>query len=260
MSKTLNLVDDLLCRARHCHDMGLHDRAKTLFERLAEFRRLPAEVAEETQGRLADLCRAEEDAFKERQHLACALAQRPNNADYHFRMAEAFLDDEDAPLEKALPYLRAAVRIEPDNPRYVAELGALSMRLGQTAQGLRLLKKAYDLAGDNLNVVEQYATALVDEDRADAARDLLKTAMFRNSSDRRFRELYRDFQFRAIADDQANKESIAFPDDAPVILRFVRSRAKTRRFTVDGQILRIDGAEPLSGPTRRTPSRKKQSP
>lgn len=260
MSKTLNLVDDLLYRARHCHDLGLHDRAKKHFEQLAEFRRLPSDVAEETQARLSELCRAEGDAFKERQHLACALAQRPNNADYHFRMAEAYRNDDEAPLEKALPYLRAAVRIEPDNPRYLAELGTVSMQLEQTAQGLRLLKKAYDLAGDDLHVVEQYATALVDDDQADAARDLLKTAMFRNSGDRRFRELYRDFQFRAIADDQESKKSIAFPDDAPVILRFVRSKTKARRFAVDGQVLRMDGAEPRSGPTRRTPSRKRQAP
>ncbi len=260
MSKTLNLVHDLLHRARRCQELGLHDQAKNAFQRLAEFRRLPAEVAEETQVRLAELYAKEDDVFKERQHLACALAQQPNNADYHFRMAQAYRDDEDAPDEKALPHLRAAVRIEPDNSRYLAELGSLLMRLEQPGQGLRLLKKAHELADDDLDILEQLADALIAVDRADAARELLKTAMFRHSSDRRFRDLYRDFQFRAVADDQTSKASIAFPDNSPVILPFVHAKKKARRFTIDGHIFRMDGSEAVAGPSRRTSSRRKQTP
>ena len=91
-----------------------------------------------------------------------------------------------------------------------------------------------------------------------AARTLLKTAMFRHSADRRFRELFRQFQFRAVARDQAKSSKSG--NDGPTILPFCRGAQKPRRFTVDGQIFRMDGAEPLSGPSRRAPSRRKQTP
>lgn len=259
MSKTLNLVQILLRRARTCHDLGLHDQAKDLFERLSTFRSLPADVAEETQLRLAELCAAEDDSFKERQHLTCALAQQPNNPEYHFRLAKAYLSDADVPEEKALPHLRAALRIEPDNPEYLATYGSLSCRLDQVEQGLRLLKKAHQLADHDLGILEQYANAFVEADRPAEARELLKTAMFRHSADRRFRDLYRDFQFRTVADDQKRMANIPFPDDTPVILPFNAGTPKPRRFTIDGQIVRMDGAEPLNGPTRRSPSRKKHT-
>jgi tetratricopeptide (TPR) repeat protein len=259
MSKTLNLIDILLRRARTCHELGLHDQAKDLFERLATYRSLPAEVAEETQLRLAELCEAEDDSFKERQHLTCALAQQPNNPEYHYRLAKAYGADSEAHDAKALPHLKAAIRIDPENARYLAEFGCVSIRLGQTEQGLRQLKKAHHLDGDDLGVLEQYADALVDADQSDEARTVLKTAMFRHSSDRRYRDLFRDFQFRLVADDQKSKATIPFPDDEPVLLPFVKTNVKPRRFAIDGQIVRLDGAEPLHGPSKRTPSRKKHT-
>jgi len=259
MSKTLNLIDILLRRARTCHDLGLHDQAKNLFERLATFRSLPAEAAEETQLRLADISNDEDDSFKERQHLTCALAQQPQNAEHHYRLAKAYRNDKDIPAAKALPHLKAAVRIDPENGRYLAELGSLSIELGQTEQGLRLLKKAYQLDADDLGILEQYAEALFDAGQESDARVLLKTAMFRHSSDRRFRDLFRDFRFRAVADDQKSKATIPFPDDQPILLPFVHNAPKQRRHSIDGQIVRIDGAAPLRGPSHRKPSRHKHT-
>jgi cytochrome c-type biogenesis protein CcmH/NrfG len=254
MSKTLNLVHVLLRRAQSCHDLGLHVQAKSLFSRLATFGSLPADVADRAQDRLADLCRAEDDAAKERLHLAAALAQKPNHPEYHARMAEAYRAGDRASLEKALPHLRAALRVDPDNPRYLTDLGSLLVNLGQTSEGLGALAKAHELAGDDLGVLERYAEALMDDDQTDAARAVLKAALFRHSRDRRFHDLFRRCRFRAVADDQAAKASIPFPqDDAPVILRFAPAKTKKRRLSAGHCVVRIDGAEPLAGPSRRSP-------
>src|SRR6187401_2815233 len=122
MSKTLNLVRILHRQAQHLHDIGLRRAARSQFERLAGFRSLPVDVVEDSRLRLSQLCRDDDEPIQERHHLACALAQQPNNPDYHFRMAQAYLSDRDTPDEKALPHLRAAVRLDAANPRYLAAL------------------------------------------------------------------------------------------------------------------------------------------
>lgn len=252
MSKTLNFVRILQRQAQRFHDIGLRREAKSRFERLARFRSMPADVAEDARVRLSDLCRDDNEPIQERHHLACALAQQPNNPEYHFRMAQAYLSDRDAPDEKALPHLRAAVRLDAENPRYLAGLGELTMKIGESSEGLRLLKKAHALAEDDIDVLERYVSALRDVGESDAGHELLKTAMFRHSRDGRYRDLYRAFQFRDVADEQRSKASIPFTDDEPVILRFAAGQIKKRHARAASQIVRIDGAEPLSRPARRS--------
>ena len=55
MSMTLNLVDRLLAAGRNLHKLGREQDALHIFSRLSGFRQLPAEVAEETQVRLAEI-------------------------------------------------------------------------------------------------------------------------------------------------------------------------------------------------------------
>jgi tetratricopeptide (TPR) repeat protein len=253
MSKTLNLVRVLLRQAQSCHDLGLDAEAKRRFERLSAFRSLPADVAEETQVRLSEICRDEDDTFKERQHLAGALAQQPNNPEYHFRMAQAY--EADAHDDKARLHLRAALRLDPENSRYLAEFGALSARRGNTDDALRTLKKAHELADHDVDILTQYANALVDAGQADEALDVLKSAMFRHSRERRFRDLYRDFQFHAVAQQQSAARGSHATE--PVILRFAPAPTKKRRVRVADHILRIDGAHPLPGPSRRSAVKKR---
>lgn len=252
MSKTLNLIDHLLRRARNCHDLGFDDEARASFERLASFRQLPAPVAEEVQVRLAEVCRQRDDRFHERQHLAGALAHHPRNPEHNFRMAEACRDDGDVSAEIALGHFREAVRLAPSNARYLAGLADMLCRLGEFTESLRWWKSAYERDEDSLAVLEGYAQALIDADRAEDARRLLRDAMFRHSNDRRFRDLERDFRFRAVARTQSDR------NDEPVILPMIRTSQPRRRFAIDGQIFRIDAAEKPAGPVRRKVSRKRR--
>src|SRR5438270_876774 len=55
MSKTLNLSECLLTMGRDLHELGRHQDASKVLDRLAGFRDLPAAVAEECHARLADI-------------------------------------------------------------------------------------------------------------------------------------------------------------------------------------------------------------
>ena len=87
MSMTLNLVDRLLARGRHFQQLGRdHDAIDTL-GRLSRFASLPAEVAEETQARLAEIHLRGNRPRKARRHLTAALVHQPTNARYHLLLS-----------------------------------------------------------------------------------------------------------------------------------------------------------------------------
>ena len=252
MSKTLPLVDHLLRHGRHLQSIGLNHRAKLLFQRLAGFRELPREVAEETQHRLAELhAAAHEYAF--------------NLDDLRFgnplkRETLSIEADEACPDDRALTHYRQAARLEPDNSQYLCDYGLLAIRLGQVQQGLKLLRQAQEATPNDLDVLDKLATGLDEAGETIASLRVLRTAMFRNSGDRRYRELYRRRQFQQLSEEQARRRVIPFPTDEPVLIPFFQPATPRRRTIADGRILRLDTAEGFVGPRRHIPetSRKKQ--
>src|SRR3954447_2164718 len=83
MSRTLNLVDGLLLMGRRHQQLGRARDALTILARLASFRELPREVAEETQARLGEIQLRRRKYHRARRHLAAALHHDPENARYH---------------------------------------------------------------------------------------------------------------------------------------------------------------------------------
>src|SRR5687768_7947248 len=77
MGKTLNLCDCLLTMGREWHDLGRLTDAAGVLNRLAGFRNLPAQVAEETHARLATIYLRQNEYRKARRHLTSALIYRP---------------------------------------------------------------------------------------------------------------------------------------------------------------------------------------
>ena len=61
-------------------------------------------------------------------------------------MARAFADDETASTDRALTHYRTALRLDPDNARYLCEYGLLTVRLGKTDAGLAALRRARAVA------------------------------------------------------------------------------------------------------------------
>src|SRR5438128_2854671 len=93
MSTTLNLADRLFQNACNLHQLGRSSAAARLFARLAAWRDLPRDLAEEAQVRLAEIHLEHEQPKQARRHLAVALALQPDCAHYHYLMAIALEDD-----------------------------------------------------------------------------------------------------------------------------------------------------------------------
>src|SRR6516165_5882444 len=176
MSMTLNLVDRLLARGRHFQQLGRdHDAIHTL-GRLSQFASLPAEVAEETQARLAEIHLRCNRPRKARRHLTAALVHQPTNARYHLLMARAVEADRRGDSERALEHYRRSLEIDPDQPDCLSECGLLAIRQGQSDEGLNNLRRAVELDADNPELRQRLVKGFCILRRPEEARAALRIA------------------------------------------------------------------------------------
>lgn len=259
MSRTLKLVDRLLARGRHYQDLGCEHDAFLLLRRLAGFRELPAAVAEETQARLADIQMRRQKYFSARRHLTAALVHRPDCPRYHYQMALALDTDTRGDLERAAEHYRHALRLDPDQPRCLADFGLLALRLDRTAEGLAALRRAAELAADDPVVVGKLLDGLWQADHPEEARQALRAALFRNPRDGRFRKLWSDFHFRQLREHQeaARRRRTADADaEGPMLLPFLRPVPSSPTTPVARKILRRDAPTALPPPHLPRPARR----
>ena len=257
MSTTLPYFDPLLDQARRYQYYGLDNRAAKHHERLADFPELPAEIAEETQHRLAQVSAEAERYPRSRRHLAAAIVHGPTKAEYHADMGRVIERDATCADEEALDCFGQATELDPENPRYLCDYGALAIRhSGETERGPRLkLRQAREIAPDDMDTLASYVTGLVDAGQPEEARRVLRDEAFRQSRNRRFHGRYRSLRFKMSHDEQN-----AMPMEGPRLLPFRRPDSVTHE-TEDGRIHRHDAAEGHAGPRRQTPdvSRNEQS-
>jgi tetratricopeptide (TPR) repeat protein len=223
---TLNLVDHLLAAAGRCHEQGRLRDAVRLLTRLAGFRQLPADAAEQTQARLAELQMKRRKYRRARRHLAAALHHAPDAARYHYWMATALVHDRDADLERAAEHYRRSLELDPAQLKCQYEYGLLQVRLGQTEEGLERLRKAVEQAPEDADAVAKLAKGLRLAGRTDEAGAALRAALFRNPRAPRFRKLWNEYQFHQLRQRQdqerVRRAAARQPDGGPVILPFVR--------------------------------------
>jgi tetratricopeptide (TPR) repeat protein len=198
MSRTLNFCNHRLIQARKYHELGVDDVALRILANLSRLCELPADVAEETQARLAELLLKQRKFARARRHLTAALAHQEDNARYHYLMALAIEEDRRGQAARALEHYRRAVELEPDNPGYHADAGLFALRRCHVELGLNWLRRAVELAPEDVEVVGQVVRGLQDAGHAEAARQVARAALFRNSRDRRFRQLWDDFRFQEL--------------------------------------------------------------
>src|SRR5262245_33343835 len=153
MNATLNLVDHLLAMGRKYQELGRHRDALTLFTRLAGFRELPAEAAEETQARLAELQLKRRKYVRARRHLTAALRHQPASARYHYQMATALQAEDRGNLEQAAEHYRRALDLEPGYVKCLTDYGLLAVRLGRVDEGLARLREAVERDPEDAEVV-----------------------------------------------------------------------------------------------------------
>jgi tetratricopeptide (TPR) repeat protein len=253
MSRTLNLVDHLLRTGRNFQALGrIHDALRTL-KRLCRFRELPAEAAEEAQGRLAEMQIQRGKFARARRHLTAALRSCPDNAYYHYLMATAVDADPHADPQRAAEHYRRSLELDPDQPDCLVRHGELLLCLGQREEGLGCLCRAVELSPNDPEVVGKLADGLRLANQADEARSVLRAALFRNRRDSRFHKLWNDFRFQEVRRGQVaarRAETDADDEDGPVLLPFpgpaVEETAAPGR-----TVVRHDGPETLPAPHLR---------
>jgi tetratricopeptide (TPR) repeat protein len=256
MSRTLNLVDRLLAMGRRYQQLGCNLEARQAFGRLADFRELPAAAAEETQFRLAELHLKARRFRRARRHLTAALGHRPDNARYHYLLANALDNDTPADPPRAAAHYRRSLQLEPNQPRCLAEFGLLCLAQGQPEEGLDALKRAAALAPDDPAVVGCLVEGLRQEGFVEEARRALRAALFRNPRDARFRRLRDDFEYHQLRRRQeAQAHGLAGQDaeGGPVLLPFVRPPSAQRPGR--RKVFRRDGAAPAAAPHLPRPGR-----
>jgi Tfp pilus assembly protein PilF len=263
MSTTLNLADGLLARGRKFQGLGRYRDALVALSRLASFRDLSREVAEETQARLAEIQIQRHKYSRARRHLTAALTHQPDNAHYHHLMATALVGDERGDLHRAAEHYRKSLQAEPNQPACLAEFGRLALRLGQVEEGLNALRRAAALAPDDPDVIGPVAECLRREGWEDEARSVLRAALFRNARDGRFRKLWQDFQYHLLRLEQEaarRAEALRNQQEAePVILPFVRVVPERPTAAPSQKIIRRDFRSPTGrrhAPPARIPDQR----
>lgn len=261
MMPNLNLVDHVLALGRRYQEVGRHRDAVKVLSRLARFRSLPAEAAEETQSRLAEIHLKRRKYKQARRHLTAALRHQPDNARYHYLLASALFAEDGADLERAGEHFRRALELDPGHVKCLADYGHLLLRMGQTEEGLTRLREAAERAPEDVEVLGKLVKGLRLSGRTDEARSLLQKALFRNAQSPRFRKLWNEFRFQQARRrrdverlQQAENEA---DGEQPVLLPFIRVVNTTSEGSDCPTILRHeDGVVPARSP--RSPRRGEQ--
>lgn len=226
MSIIVNLFDCLLTNARKYQEMGRTQDALHLLTRLANFRTLPAETAEEVQVRLAEICLKRRKYNRARRHLTAALRHRPDEARYHHLMGLACLGSGQGDLKRADEHFTRSLELDATQVKCLVDAGLLAIRLGRADEGVAWLREASERAPEDSVVTGKLARGLRQTGQSDEALRVLRAAMFRNPRDANFRRLRQDFRFQQLRQEQErqrlDREELADAAEEPVLLPFVR--------------------------------------
>ncbi len=231
MTITLNLVDHLLALGRKYQEVGRFTDAEGVLGRLAGFRELPADAAEEAQARLAELHLRRRKYGRARRCLAAALAHRPDCARHHLLMATALQADDRGDLQRADEHYRRSLELDPQQVKCRSDSGLLAVRLGRTEEGLALLRQAVEEAPADVEALRKLVKGLRLADRPDEARAAVRAGLFRNPRCPRFRRLWQDYQFQLLRRRQQSgrRAKRTGPAGEPVLLPFRRPEGEARQ-------------------------------
>jgi Tfp pilus assembly protein PilF len=224
MSRTLNLMERLLARGRRLGQVGAGDAAQRTFARLADFRRLPQDVASEVQLRLGELSLRSHDFASARRHLAAVLVADPDHARGHYLMALAASAGQDRQPERALRHFRRSLQLQPNHPWRLTAYGLAALRAGKTRTALRALRRAFELRMDDPRHVSRIVEGLDGANCWSEAKELARRALFRHPRDARLRLLWDCLRFRAArrAQERERHDASQAASETPVLLPFVR--------------------------------------
>jgi tetratricopeptide (TPR) repeat protein len=262
MSETLPFTQHVLSMGRNLQALGQDGAAARLLSRLSSFRDLPSDLAGETHLRLAEMLVDQRRYKQARRQLTAVLALQPDNAQAHYLMAEAALEDEARDPRRAMLHYRHCTRLEPKNAHYWCALGELALYQGDTAGGLDALRRAERLAPDDVDILNQVVKSLRCEGKVAEAKQILRAALFRHPRDKRFANLWSEHQFEVLHEAQADLKQRwkLAQKNSPVLLPFVRPHQCENPPRADAKRIRLDppsGTPGPKGPLRRESRKKK---
>ena len=251
MDATINLFDHLLSLGRRYQELGRWRDAANALGTLAGFPSLPAAQAEEVQARLGELALKRKRYRRARRHLTAALMYSPDNAHYHYLLAAAWRADDQGNDDRAAEHYRRSLELEPDQVKCLGELGLLLIRTGENEEGLGCLRKAATLAPADGEAAARLVKGLRLTGHGEEARSTARAALFSNPRSPRFRQLWRDSQFKQVLREQAaarrlRRRAAAGEDGGPRLLPFVRLVREGEENVPQG--MRHDGPATVSPP------------
>lgn len=255
MSRTLNLADALLLRGRRHLECGQLTSALSQFGRLAGMRELPADVAEETQSRLAEIQARRGKIRRACRHLLAALKYDRDNAGYHYRLGKLYHRRGQEFWARAETHYARALELKPGRVACLIAAGFLAIRRGDEQLGLSRLRAAVQRRPENPNVLHRLLKGLRRTGRMEEARQEMLAALFRNPRDARFRQLATGLQFHTLwlRQQKERQTTLAHQNEGPVVLQFVPgSGSPGPKKTRNARILRRDDSSPFPPPNAGT--------
>jgi tetratricopeptide (TPR) repeat protein len=222
MQDTVSLFDALLSRVRRFHEVGCWREALALLRRLADFSGLPSDTAEETQALLGEILLKHRRYRPAQQHLQQALGHCPDAARYHFLLGLALHTDPQGDKELALRHYRRSLELAPNQVRCRGEAGLLAIELGQTDEGLALLRKACEVAPQDSGAIARLVKGLSLAGQPEEALAVVCKARFRAPRCVRLRRLWIELQLACIRRQQELTTAQKASEEGPVLLPFVR--------------------------------------
>jgi Tfp pilus assembly protein PilF len=244
MSMKLNLADRLLAMGRKFQSLGRNHNARHILGKLAAFGGLPSEIARETQAALGEIHLACKRPRRARKSFLAALFHQPDNPRYHYLLASTLNTRDPDQAKRAATHLQTSLQLDPDQPGCLSEYGLLLTRLGRSSEGLAALRRAVEMAPADPQVLGRLVEGLRREGDLDEARAVLRTALFRNNRDRRFRQLANEFELQMARRQQRavqRKDREDVENAGPVLLPFVRLATDESCESSGGNTLRHDG-------------------
>ncbi|MBX9678565.1 MAG: hypothetical protein K2X38_07355 [Gemmataceae bacterium] len=242
MSRTLSLVDHLRQRGRSLHRLGCKLEALAAWNRLAAFQELPEDATAEMHEYVAELAFSLGRYDEARRRIRAVLMRMPEHPYWHFLLAQCIEREPKRELRLALAHYQRATEYDPEQADYWAHLARCADACGEKDIADDAAKKALDLEPDRYEVVDPIVSMRCKQGRFGEARDILRSAMFSNSGELRFRQRVERVRFEETLQEQK-------PAPTDPVLPFVVpiERLRQRRQCQDG----AHGVHPFYPPILR---------
>jgi tetratricopeptide (TPR) repeat protein len=220
MSRTLNLLDQMLLRARTLQQSGRLQRSLGLLRQISRWPNLPVERELEVQRLLGETCFQLRKYKHARKHLRQVVRLQPDDVEALLQLARAIDHDPMIDARQASRYYRKALEYQPDDPKVLRECGQYFIQMGRCRMGLKLLYRAMELAPHDFDNVKAYVDGLEEMQLYADAKQTLRLARFRHQQNSRFHQIWGDLEYRQLRFRQRSESAErAEPTDTVPFLR-----------------------------------------